>query len=58
MSITELNKTLEKLSSISLRAKGNSTFKFMSLAHHLNVGFLKDYYKHLDRNKAVEVDGV
>jgi group II intron reverse transcriptase/maturase len=58
MSNTELNKTLEKLSSISLCAKGDSTFKFMSLAHHLNAEFLKDCYNHLDRNKAVGVDRV
>ncbi len=58
MSNTELNNTLGKLSSISLCAKGNSTFQFMSLAHHLNVEFLKDCYNHLDRNKAVGVDRV
>jgi len=58
MSNTELNKTLEKLSSISLCAKGDATFKFTSLAHHLNVAFLKDCYNHLDRNKAVGVDSV
>jgi len=58
MSNTELNKTLEKLSSISLCAKGDSTFKFTSLAHHLNVAFLEDCYNRLDRNKAVGVDRV
>ncbi|PCJ50161.1 MAG: hypothetical protein COA74_02730 [Gammaproteobacteria bacterium] len=58
MSGTELNKTLEKLSSISFCAQGNSTFQFMSLAHHLNVEFLKDCYYHFARNKAVGVDGV
>ena len=58
MSSTELNKTLEKLSSISLCARRNSTFEFTSLAHHLNAEFLKDSYNHLDRNKAVGVDGV
>ncbi len=58
MSDTELNKTLEKLSSLSFCAQGNRSFQFMSLAHHLNVGFLKDCYYHLDRNKAVGVDCV
>ena len=58
MSDTELNKTLEKLSSLSFCAQGNSTFQFTSLAHHLNVEFLKDCYYHLARNKAVGVDGV
>ncbi|VAW76100.1 Retron-type RNA-directed DNA polymerase [hydrothermal vent metagenome] len=58
MSNTELNKTLEKLSSISFCAQGNTIFQFMSLAHHLNVEFLKDCYYHLDRNKAVGIDNV
>ena len=58
MSSTELNKTLEKLSSISYCAKSNKTFEFMSLAHHLNVEFLKDCYYNLARNKAVGIDKV
>jgi group II intron reverse transcriptase/maturase len=58
MSSTELNKTLQKLSSISYCAKSDPTFEFMSLAHHLNVEFLKDCYCNLDRNKAVGVDKV
>lgn len=58
MSNTELNKTLEKLSSISFCARCDSTFKFMSLAHHLNVEFLRDCYNRLDRNKAVGVDSI
>ncbi len=58
MSSTELNKTLEKLSSISYCAKSDATFEFMSLTHHLNVSFLKDCYYNLDRNKAVGIDRV
>jgi len=58
MSNTELNKTLSKLSSISYCAKSDPTFEFMSLAHHLNVEFLKDCYLNLDRNKAVGIDRV
>ena len=58
MSSTELNKTLQKLSSISYCAKSDPTFEFMSLAHHLNVEFLKDCYLNLDRNKAVGIDEV
>lgn len=58
MSDTELNNTLEKLSSLSFCAQGNTTFEFLSLAHHLNVEFLKDCYYQLARNKAVGVDGV
>jgi len=58
MSNTELNKTLQKLSSISYCAKSDPTFEFVSLAHHLNVEFLRDCYLNLDRNKAVGVDRV
>ncbi len=58
MSNTELNKTLEKLSSISLCARGDAAFEFTSLAHHLNAVLLKDCYRRLDRNKAVGVDRV
>jgi len=58
MSSTELNKTLQKLSSISYCAKSDPSFEFMSLAHHLNIEFLKDCYLNLDRNKAVGVDRV
>ena len=55
---TELGLTLDKLSSISLCAKSDPTFRFLSLAHHLNAGFLKDCYLSLGRNKAVGVDKV
>jgi len=58
MSNAELNKTLSKLSSLSKCAKENKTFQFESLAHHLNVEFLKDCYNKLDRNKAVGIDEV
>jgi len=58
MSNAELNKTLSKLSSLSKCAKENKTFQFESLAHHLNVEFLKDCYNNLDRNKAVGIDEV
>jgi group II intron reverse transcriptase/maturase len=54
----ELRKTLGKLSSISARASRDKTFKFISLAHLLNVSFLKDCYNSLARNKAVGIDGV
>ena len=58
MSNSELNNTLYKLSSLSKCAKENKTFQFESLAHHLNVEFLKDCYNNLDRNKAVGIDEV
>jgi group II intron reverse transcriptase/maturase len=58
MSNTKLSKTLQKLSSISMSAKSDSTKQFISLAHHLNVEFLRDCYFNLDRNKAVGIDKV
>ena len=58
MSDSELNNTLYKLSSISKCAKENKVFQFESLAHHLNIEFLKDCYNNLDRNKAVGIDKV
>ncbi len=58
MSNPELNCTLYKLSSISKCAKENKVFQFESLAHHLNIEFLKDCYNNLDRNKAVGIDKV
>ncbi len=58
MSNSELNNTLYKLSSLSKCAKENKIFQFESLAHHLNVSFLKDCYNNLARNKAVGIDKV
>lgn len=58
MSNLELNNTWAKLSSLSKCAKENKTYEFVSLAHYLNVEFLKDCYKNLDRNKAVGIDEV
>ena len=55
---TELNNTWVKLSLISEHAKKNPQLQFTSLAHLLNVVFLKDCYKSLNRNKAVGIDGV
>ena len=55
---SELNKTLGKLSSISARANRDKTFQFISLAHLLNVAFLKDCYNNLARNKAIGIDGI
>ena len=53
---TKLNKTLQKLSSISMSARDNKSKQFISLAHHLNVELLKDCYYNLARNKAVGID--
>ena len=58
MSNAKLNKTLQKLSSLSMSAKSSPTKQFISLAHNLNVELLKDCYFNLDRNKAVGIDKV
>jgi len=58
MSNTKLKNTWSKLSSISTCAKNDKTFEFTSLAHLLNVSFLKDCYNNLARNKAVGIDKV
>jgi group II intron reverse transcriptase/maturase len=55
---TEVEDTWTKLSLISGHARRDSTFKFTSLAHHLNKEFLRDCYKSLNRNKAVGIDNV
>jgi group II intron reverse transcriptase/maturase len=47
-----------KLSLISERAAREPELQFTSLAHLLNVSFLKDCYKSLNRNKAVGTDNV
>jgi len=52
------NTTWLKLSLISARAKREPEFQFMSLAHLMNEDFLKDYYRSMNRNKAVRIDGV
>ena len=58
MTNTKLSKTWEKLSSIATCALGDKTFEFTSLAHLLDVSFLKDCYYNLARNKAVGIDSV
>jgi RNA-directed DNA polymerase len=56
---SEVGSTVEtKLDLISLRAKGDPTYKFACLAHLLNEGFLEICYRGLGRNKASGVDGV
>ena len=47
-----------KLDLISLRAKKEPAYRFESLAHLLNEGFLEQCYRGLGRNKAAGVDGV
>jgi group II intron reverse transcriptase/maturase len=47
-----------KLSSLSVRARGNPRERFTSLAHYLTVDFLRECFRELKRNKASGVDGV
>ena len=58
MSYTEMGKTWKKLSLISDHARRDGTFKFTSLAHLLDVEYLRDCYRSLNRNKAVGIDNV
>lgn len=58
MLYTETVKTWEKLSLISGHAQRNKSFQFTSLAHLLNVDYLRDCYESLNRNKAVGIDNV
>lgn len=54
----ESGKTWGKLSLISEHAQRDSSFRFTSLAHLLDEGFLKDCHEGLNRNKAVGADEV
>jgi group II intron reverse transcriptase/maturase len=47
-----------KLSSLSVRARGNRRERFTSLVHYLTVDFLRECFRELKRNKASGVDGV
>ncbi len=58
MQYSEIGKTWTKLSLISGRAQRDRTFKFTSLAHLLDVEYLRDCYQSLNRNKAVGIDNV
>ncbi len=49
---------LTELALISQRAGKEPRFQFMSLAHLLNEGFLKECYYGLGRNRASGIDGV
>ena len=55
---TEAGKTWSKLSLIAGHARGGHGLQFTSLMHLLNVEFLRDCYKSLNRNKAVGIDEV
>jgi len=58
MQYTDMGKTWQKLSLISGHARRDPDFQFTSLAHLLNVEYLRDCYKSLNRNKAVGIDNV
>ena len=52
------NNTPTKLALISQRARREPKFRFTSLAHLLNEGFLKACYYELGRDRASGIDGV
>jgi RNA-directed DNA polymerase len=58
MQYTETGKTWTKLSLITGHARRDPAFKFTSLAHLLDVDYLRDCYHSLNRNKAVGIDSV
>ena len=58
MQCTDIGKTWQKLFLISGHAQRDRNFQFTSLAHLLNVEYLGDCYKSLNRNKAVGIDKV
>jgi len=58
MQYTEIGQTWLKLSLISGHAGRDRTFKFTSLAHLLDVEYLRDCYQSLNRNRAVGIDSV
>ena len=58
MPYTDIGATWQKLSLISGHARRDPDFQFTSLAHLLNVEYLRDCYKSLNRNKAVGIDNV
>lgn len=58
MPYTDIGETWQKLSLISGHARRDPNFQFTSLAHLLNVEYLRDCYRSLNRNKAVGIDKV
>lgn len=58
MPYTDIGETWQKLSLISGHARREPDFQFTSLAHLLNVEYLRDCYESLNRNRAVGIDNV
>jgi len=52
------NHTRTELALVTRRAREDSRFRFTSLAHLLNVEFLRECYKSLGKEKACGIDGV
>jgi len=58
MQHSEVGKTWTKLSLIAGHAQRDPALKFISLAHLLDVDYLRDCYRSLNRNRAVGIDSV
>ena len=58
MQYTDIGKTWQKLSLITGHARRDPDFQFTSLAHLLDIEYLRDCYESLNRNKAVGIDNV
>ncbi len=58
MPYTDIGETWQKLALISGHAQRDPDFQFTSLAHLLNVEYLRDCYRSLNRNRAVGIDNV
>ena len=58
MPYSDIGKTWQKLFLISGHARREPDFQFTSLAHLLNVEYLRDCYESLNRNRAVGIDNV
>ena len=58
MQYTETGKTWTKLSLIAGHAQRDPTLKFISLAHLLDVEYLRGCYQSLNRNRAVGIDNI
>ena len=58
MQYPDIGKTWLKLSLITGHARRDRAFKFTSLAHLLDVEYLRDCYQSLNRNRAVGIDNI
>jgi len=58
MQYTDIGKTWHTLSLITGHARRDPDFQFTSLAHLLDVEYLRDCYYSLNKNRAVGIDDV